>query len=56
MGRRDTDSGSSGSPMIYYMQFIGPYSGYYAELRRIAQIADEEERKRPPAPIPQSDR
>lgn len=56
MGRRDSDSGNSGSPMIYYMKFVGPYSGYYEEMRQQAEIINQKEKEKLPLPIPQSNR
>lgn len=56
MARRDADSGNSGSPMIYYMKFIGPDSGYYAWLREISAREDALDAMTPQLPIPQSNR
>lgn len=56
MGRRDTDSGSSGSQMIYYMLYVGPDSDYYKKLLDKARERDDLDRMVPPLPVPQSQR
>lgn len=56
MSRRDTESGNSGSPMIYYMKFIGPDSEYYKSMMDESKRDDALNKMVPQLPIPQSNR